>query len=321
MVRSLVVVEMDNGQPTGGTLGLLTKASELGAASAIVFGGDAGVAPLLGVHGCEVLHWSDQPELATGLAQARVDAVAGLVAAEGYDTILLENSPGNADLAAGLAVRLGAGVNWGLLDLASEDGRLTGVAGALEDALLVDVGWTTEVRIGVLRTQALEPVEAARPTTPEPRPYQATFAAHSLRARVVGRSEVDSADTGQLATASVVVAGGRGIARREDFALLEELADALGGTLGVSMPIVDKGWYPHARQVGQTGTTVRPKLYLAVGISGAIQHRVGMAKAGTIVAINSDPSAPIFGIADLGVVGDWNVVIPNLIAGVRARVQ
>ncbi len=134
--------------------------------------------------------------------------------------------------------------------------------------------------------------------------------------RIVERitARVEGAD---IRTADVVVSGGRGLRDRESLALLDDLASALGGVVGVSMPLVDRGWMPHSRQVGQTGNKVRPRLYVACGISGQLAHRVGMEKSKVIVAINTDPTAPIFGICDLGLVGDLHTVVPELARRIR----
>ena len=141
---------------------------------------------------------------------------------------------------------------------------------------------------------------------------------HSLLAELV-EPAVDEAGGPSIEDADVVVAGGRGLGKPEGFALVEELAEALGGAVAATRAVVDAGWYPYSAQVGQTGKTVSPKLYVAVGISGAIQHKVGMQSSGTIIAINKDPNAPIFDYADLGVVGDLNEIVPRLAELVRAH--
>jgi electron transfer flavoprotein alpha subunit len=138
----------------------------------------------------------------------------------------------------------------------------------------------------------------------------------SGKVRIVERAEA-TATQGSIETADILVAGGRGLGKKENLELLEQLAEALGGSVAVTMPLVDRGWYPYAHQVGQTGRTVKPRLYLACGISGAVQHRVGMQKSGTIVAINTDPTAPIFGVCDVGVVGDALEIVPRLTELVR----
>jgi electron transfer flavoprotein alpha subunit len=244
-----------------------------------------------------------------------VDALASLVRQRGFTTVLFENSVVAADVAAGLAARIDSGVNWDLQDLQDRGGALVGVRHALNDTVTVDVGWVGNVRLAVFRIGLFEPVED--PVNCAVQRFEPEFADRSLKVTIAERLGSQTRDAVQLATADVIVAGGRGVRDRESLGLLEELADALGGVVGVSLPLVDRGWYPHQRQIGQTGYKVRPRLYLACGISGALAHRVGMEKSGLIVAINSDPAAPIFGICDGGVVGDLHEIVPELTRLVR----
>jgi len=195
------------------------------------------------------------------------------------------------------------------------DGTLVGTRYALDDSLAVEVGWIGEVQLAVFRLGLHDPVEA--PVDGQVVWVQPALSDYALATRIV-EVRGSSAEAASLATADIIVAGGRGMRDRQTLALLEDLADALGGVVAVSMPIVDRGWYPHSRQVGQTGQKVRPRLYIACGISGQLGHRVGMEKSGVIVAINSDPTAPIFGICDAGVVGDLHVIVPELTRRVRA---
>jgi electron transfer flavoprotein alpha subunit len=314
MQSPLVYVEERDGELVPGAVGLLGKSRELGAEPVAVLCG-SGVRALaagLGRYGAARVLVADDPALAGPLAHPRVDVIARAVEAEGFDTLLFENSSLTADMAAALAARLGAGVNWDLSDLRLEDGELIGQRLALSDTALVDVGWTGEPRIAVMRGGVLEPVEAASgQAEADVEEVEAAVDERSQRVRIVERTE-DEAGQATIQTAELIVAGGRGLDKSENLALLEELADALGGAVAVTMPLVDRGWYPHARQVGQTGHTVKPRLYIACGISGAIQHRVGMDKSGTVVAINTDRTAPIFGYCDIGVVGDALEIVPKL---------
>jgi electron transfer flavoprotein alpha subunit len=217
-----------------------------------------------------------------------------------------------ADVAAGLAARLEAGINWGLVDFDGTQGR----APQLGDTVVVDVGWSSSVRIGVFRAGALDAGEAGGGT-------DVLDAAVELEDFSTSAEMVEQAHAEQqgpsIEDADVIVAGGRGLGEPEKFALAEELAKALGGAVAATRAVVDAGWYPYSAQVGQTGKTVSPKLYVALGISGAIQHKVGMQGSGTIVAINKDPNAPIFEFSDLGVVGDLHEIVPKLTELVRAR--
>ena len=214
-----------------------------------------------------------------------------------------------------MAARLDAGLNWDLSDL-SLDGELVGKRAALGDTVLVDVGWTSSPRLGLVRSGAFEPVEAGG--TAEVETFETTFSDFSTLATLVEQTqEVSSGPS--IEDADIIVAGGRGLGSPEGFTLLEELASALGGAVGATRAVVDAGWYPYSTQVGQTGKSVSPKLYIACGISGAIQHKVGMQGSGTIVAINKDPNAPIFDFCDIGVVGDLHAIVPKLTELVRSR--
>jgi electron transfer flavoprotein alpha subunit len=180
----------------------------------------------------------------------------------------------------------------------------------------VDVTWTSEPRIGLVRAGAFEPSEQAGAGAVEEVPVR--IADWSRAARMVERAHAES-EGPSIEAADVIVAGGRGLGGPEHFSLVEELAQALGGAVGATRAVVDAGWYPYSTQVGQTGKTVSPKLYVACGISGAIQHKVGMQGSGAIVAINKDRNAPIFDYCDLGVVGDVHAIVPKLTELVRAR--
>jgi electron transfer flavoprotein alpha subunit len=321
MESPLVYVEERDGALVPGSLGLLSKARELGLEPvALLCGHGVGdLAEALSRHGAARVLVADDPVLAGPLAQPRVDVVASLVQERGFETLLFENSSLTADLAAALAARLGAGVNWDLTDLRLQDGELVGQRMALSDTVLVEVGWTAPPRIAVMRGGVLEPAQADDAHAPV-EPVAVSVRDAAQRVRIIERT-TEEGEQASIKTADIIVAGGRGLGKSENLELLEQLAEALGGAVAVTMPLVDRGWYPHSRQVGQTGTLVRPRLYIACGISGAIQHRVGMEKSGTIVAINNDPSAPIFGICDVGVVGDALEIVPRLTELARAGVS
>jgi electron transfer flavoprotein alpha subunit len=319
MNRSLVVIEHRDGVVGAGQLAVVSKAREVSeTVDAVAFGSDAGdLSAVLARHGVTVLHVAAGELHGQALARPRVDTVARLVEMEGYEAVFLENSSLAADIAAGVAARMEAGVNWDLQDVWIVDGEMVGSRLALLDTAVVEVGWVGGIRIAVFRAGQLEPS-----TVVEMGPVKIRRLPDEISERVNAVRILSQADGGVvqsgLESADVIVAGGRGLGGPEAIPLLEELARALGGVVGVSMPVVDKGWYPYAHQIGQTGRKVRPKLYIACGISGAIQHRVGMAKSGTIVVINIDPQAPAFGICDFGVVGDLKDVLPRLTELVRA---
>ena len=255
---------------------------------------------------------ADDEGLAAPLPQPRVDVLAKLVRDEGYDTVLFGQSVLAADVAAGLASRLEAGINWGLVDFDGEQGR----APALQDTVVVDVGWTSPVRIGIFRAGSLDVGEVGGAV--DVREAAVELEDFSTAAEMVEQAHAEQQGP-SIEDADVIVAGGRGLGEPEKFALAEELAKALGGAVAATRAVVDAGWYPYSAQVGQTGKTVSPKLYVALGISGAIQHKVGMQGSNVIVAINKDPNAPIFEYADLGVVGDLHEIVPKLTELVRAR--
>jgi electron transfer flavoprotein alpha subunit len=303
-----------------GSLGVLGKAASLGdpdVAAVLVGAGARSLAAEAGRFGAAKVYVADDASLDPPLPQPRVDVLAQVVTEGDYDAVLFANSVLAADVAAGLAARLEAGVNWDLVDLQRRDGELVGTRPALGDSVYVDVGWRSPTRLALFRAGSFDPTPSG---TGEPEVVEVTpqLAEHSTRARVV-EQQLEQASGPSIEDAEVVVAGGRGLGAPEHFTLAEELAKALGGAVGATRAVVDAGWYPYSTQIGQTGKTVSPKLYVALGISGAIQHKVGMQSSNVIVAINKDPNAPIFDFSDLGVVGDVHDVVPKLIELIRAR--
>jgi electron transfer flavoprotein alpha subunit len=317
-MATLVFLEHHEGELQKGSLGALAKAAQLGGDvhGAVLGSGVAEVAATAGEWGATVVHVCDDPALEAPLPQPRVDALAQLVADTGAETVLFASSVLAADVAAGLAARLEAGLNWDLIDLVEADGQLVGKRPALQDSVLVDVGWTTTPRLALIRSGSFEPQQTGG--SAEVRSFETSFEDFSTAARMVEQAH-EEASGPSIEDADVIVAGGRGLGGPEGFAVVEELAKALGGAVAATRAVVDAGWYPYSAQVGQTGKTVAPKLYVACGISGAIQHKVGMQGSGTIVAINKDANAPIFEFADLGVVGDLHQIVPKLAELVRTR--
>jgi electron transfer flavoprotein alpha subunit len=318
-VPTLVYVEDHAGEPVRGALGVLSKATQLGDETAAVVCG-SGVASLadgLGAYGASRVYVADDPALEAPLPQPRVDVVATLIEERGFETVLFGASVLTADIAAGLAARLDAGLNWDLTDIERSDGRLVGKRPALQDSVIVDVGWKATPRLALFRTGAFEPVTQDG-SAAEVERIPVEIQDWSRQAVMLEQAHEEQSGP-SIEDADVIVAGGRGLGKPENFSLLEDLARALGGAVAATRAVVDAGWYPYAAQVGQTGRTVAPKLYFACGISGAIQHKVGMQSAGTIVAINKDPNAPIFEYSDLAVVGDLHQIIPKLTELVRQR--
>ena len=315
-MKTLVYVETYDGEPQRGSLGVLSKAARLGGdVTALVFGaGEAAVT--LGRYGAKRVLVADDPALVAPLPQPRVDVLARLVAERGFDTVLCASSVLASDVAAGLAARLGAGLNWDLTDLELRDGQLVGKRPALGDSVIADVGWKETPRLALMRSGAFEPLETGGEADVER--VAVEIEEWSRRAVMLEQAHEES-EGPSIEEADVIVAGGRGLGKPENFALVEELAKSLGGAVAATRAVVDAGWYPYSTQVGQTGKVVAPKLYIACGISGAIQHKVGMQGSSTIVAVNKDPNAPIFEYCDFGVVGDLHEIVPKLTELVRQR--
>jgi electron transfer flavoprotein alpha subunit len=318
-VSTLVFLEHHGNELLKGSLGVLSKAASLGesdVAGLIAGSGVRALADGAGKFGAAKVYVADDAQLEAPLPQPRVDVLAQVVRDKGFDTVLFANSVLAADVAAGLAARLDAGLNWDLTDVVLEDGKLVGKRPALQDSVYVDVGWTSEPRLALFRPGSFDP--NATGGSAEVEDLQVEFEDFSIAARMINQAHEES-EGPTIEDAEVIVAGGRGLGAPENFSLVEELAKALGGAVGATRAVVDAGWYPYATQVGQTGKTVSPKLYIACGISGAIQHKVGMQSSGVIVAINKDPNAPIFEYSDLGVVGDVHEVVPKLTELVKQR--
>ena len=317
-MKSLVFLEHAGGELEKDALGVLSKAATLGEAVGVVLGeGAKELAARAGAFGASSVYASEDAALATPLPQPRVDVLESLVGTSGADTVLFGATVLAADVAAGLAARLDAGLNWDLVDLELRGDELVGKRPALGDTVVAEVGWTSAPRIGLLRSGAFEPVASGGSAQVED-VGSVSYQDFSGLAALTAQTQEESSGP-SIEDADVIVAGGRGLGSPEGFALLEELAAALGGAVAATRAVVDAGWYPYSTQVGQTGKTVSPRLYIACGISGAIQHKVGMQGAGTIVAVNKDANAPIFDFCDLGVVGDLHQVVPKLTELVRAR--
>jgi electron transfer flavoprotein alpha subunit len=318
-MSTLVFLEHHEGALQKGSLGLLSKAATLGddeLAGVVLGSGVKELASGAGRYGATKVYVFDDPRLEVPLPQPRVDALAKLVGEREFDAVLFPGSVLAADVAAGLSARLDAGLNWDLVDVAREDGRLVGKRPALQDSVYVDVGWKGEPQLALFRSGTFDPSETGGEAEVEE--LSAEFEDFSLAATMIEQAHEES-EGPSIEDAEVIVAGGRGLGAPENFKLAEELAQALGGAVGATRAVVDAGWYPYATQVGQTGKTVSPKLYIALGISGAIQHKVGMQGANVIVAVNKDPNAPIFEFCDLGVVGDVHEIAPKLTELVKAR--
>jgi electron transfer flavoprotein alpha subunit len=311
-MSTLVFLEHHDGELQKGSLGVLAKAASLGDADAVLVGeGVRELAAGAGRYGAETVHVANDASLAAPLSQPRVDVLAQL--AGDYDAVFFANSVLAADIAAGLAARLDAGLNWDLVDVTSE---FVGKRPALQDTVLVDVGWKSTPRLALFRSGSFDPQDTGGDA--EVRDVAVQLEDFSTQTTMVEQAHAEASGP-SIEDADVIVAGGRGLGAPENFTLAEELAHALGGAVGATRAVVDAGWYPYSAQIGQTGKTVSPKLYVALGISGAIQHKVGMQSSNVIVAINKDPNAPIFEFSDLGVVGDVHEIVPKLTELVNQR--
>jgi electron transfer flavoprotein alpha subunit len=292
-------------------------AGEIGSeAHAVVVGGDSLTDELcqsLGAYGVTKVFRAQGPE---GLAQPVIDAMAKVIEDNGHTYALFGGGLLGFEVGAGLAARLGAGVTMEVTEVGVEDGKLVASRPILQDSKISRSRYKDKgVIIGRLNAFEAQERNGGSAAVED---VQVEFAPHSTRATMVQRGEQRGEDV-DIEGADILVAGGRGLGKAEGFQLCEELAGALGGAVAATRAVVDAGWYPYSTQIGQTGKTVAPKLYLAAGISGAIQHKVGMQSSENIVAINKDANAPIFEFSDLGIVGDLNKILPKLTEAVKAK--
>jgi len=308
MAEVLVLVDHVDGAPKKVSYELLTLARELGTPAAVVLGkGASATAPKLASYGAEKVYVCEAAEIDAHLVGPKAAVLAELVANTSPAAVLLASNAEGKEVAARLAVKTGSGL---LTDAVGVTGELVAEQPIFGGTVTVRSKVATGTAIIAVRPNSTPPVEQAGAGTVEP--VSATYSPADLAAKVVDRVVEDKGGRPALADASVVVSGGRGVGAAENFSIVEKLADTLGAAVGASRAATDAGWYPHQNQVGQTGQTVSPQLYIAVGISGAIQHRAGMQTSKTIVAINKDPEAPIFELADFGLVGDLFTVVPQL---------
>ena len=314
-----VFAETVDGAPRPVVLEMLTRARSLGEVEAVALGpGASKAAPALAQHGAKKVYVQEDAAFRDVLAVPAVELLAALIARHQPELVLFGSTYEGRDVASRLSARLGTALIANATDLERKDASFAVVSPVFGGSLLVttlarakpptlvlvrpkaftaDPGGGAQPQVETLT----DPVDTARPA-----------------ARVI-RREKEQAAGPRLEDAAVIVSGGRGLGSPDNFAMLEELAAELGAAVGASRAVVDAGWKPYAMQIGQTGKTVKPTVYIAVGISGAMQHTVGMKGARTIIAINKDPQAPIFKLADLGIVGDVHKVVPQLIEEVRAR--
>jgi electron transfer flavoprotein alpha subunit len=315
MAEVLVLVEHVDGTPKKVTYELLTLARSLGEPAAVFVGnGYENAKDKLAEYGATKVYVAGDAELDGYLVAPKAEVLAQVVQQSSPAAVLIPSSPEGKEIAGRLAVKIDSGV-------------LTDAVG-IEDSFVAQqsiFGGAFNVQSKVSRGT---PIITVRPnsTAPEPAPaspteeqVSVTLSDAAKKAKVLDRVTEKKGGRPELTEAAIVVSGGRGLGEGSNFELIEKLADTLGAAVGASRAATDAGWYPHTNQVGQTGKTVSPQLYMAIGISGAIQHRAGMQTSKTIIAINKDPEAPIFELVDFGVVGDLFNVVPQLTEEIEKR--
>jgi electron transfer flavoprotein alpha subunit len=315
-----VVAEHAGGRPRKITYELLGLAKTLAGpmkVHAVVAGrGVAALADDLGAHGAHVVHAAESPLLEPYTTDAHAQVVGSLLAGAAPGLVLVGSTAAGRDLAPRLAARLDAGIVTDCASVAVEDERVVATRPVMTRKAIARVAFGDGMRIAVVLPNIYPPAPAEAGRSAEVQTVPVGLDPGSVRTRVVEVSAIKR-ETVPLTEADIIVSGGRGLRGPENFALLDTLAGILGAAVGSSRPPVDSGWVPHDYEIGQTGKTVNPQLYIACGISGAPQHLAGMSGSRCIVAINKDPQAPIFGIATYGVVGDVFEILPLLTEEVR----
>jgi electron transfer flavoprotein alpha subunit len=320
MADILVYVLHYEGELNKNSLGAVSEGARLageigGEAHAVLVGDDVSdeLAQKVGAYGATKAFRVNAPQ---GLSQPVVDAMAKVMSDQGHQYALFGGGLLGFEIGAGLAARLGAGVTMEVTEVGVEDGKLVASRPILQDSKISKSHYKDKgVIIG--RLNAFEAKEAGDGSATV-EDVEVELSPQATKLTMVERGEQRGEDV-DIEGADILVAGGRGLGKAEGFELAEDLAKALGGAVAATRAVVDAGWYPYSTQIGQTGKTVAPKLYLAAGISGAIQHKVGMQSSENIVAINKDSNAPIFEFSDLGIIGDLNKILPKLTEAVKAK--
>ncbi|MBL1096722.1 electron transfer flavoprotein subunit alpha/FixB family protein [Streptomyces coffeae] len=318
MAEVLVYVDHVDGAVRKPTLELLTLARRIGEPVAVALGAGAeATAATAAEYGAVKVLTADAPEFADYLVVPKVDALEAAYQAVSPAAVLVPSSAEGKEIAARLALRIGSGIITDAVDLEAGD------EGPVASQSVFAAAFTTKSRVSkgtpVITVKPNSAAPEAAPAAGTVEPLSVSFGDQATGTKVVSRTPRESTGRPELTEAAIVVSGGRGVGGAENFPVVEALADSLGAAVGASRAAVDAGWYPHTSQVGQTGKSVSPQLYIAAGISGAIQHRAGMQTSKTIVAINKDAEAPIFDLVDYGVVGDLFEVVPQLTEEVKSR--
>jgi electron transfer flavoprotein alpha subunit len=311
-----VFAKESEGAPSSGSLELVSKAATMGDVTVFYVGaGSQEAFATLGAHGATSVHHIDTGDVLPSAPASK--ALAELLAGTDASLILFGMGNTDRDVAGRLAARIGSPVVANALDVTNNGSvRVTSeiLGGSL--AVTTEVS-TSEHAIVITRPKAFQ-AEPAGGAIPEVHTVAVPDTGHSGAAVIEGR-HIEASEGPDLEAAAVVVTGGRGLGAEDKFAMMDELAGLLGGAVGGTRAVVDAGWVPYSYQIGQTGKTVKPDVYIAVGVSGAMQHLVGMKGSSTIIAINKDLDAPIFGVADLGIVGDLHKIVPQLIEAIKAK--
>jgi electron transfer flavoprotein alpha subunit len=323
MAELWVVVDHEKGEPKKVSLQMLSAGrrigEKLGHDLVAVFAGTGfdAAKEKLAKYGASKALVAEGEDLEGYLVQPGVDLLTKLVQERSPEVLIFASVPYGKDLASGLAAKLGAGILADVVDIEPQDGGLVCTMSVFGGAM------TTKCRIkGAPQIICVKPnafVAEESPAEAAEERVEVQVSDDAKRVRIADRVQQEAGGRPGVEEAPIIVSGGRGLGGPENFRIVEELADVLGAAVGASRAAVDAGWYPHQHQVGQTGKTVSPQLYVAVGISGAIQHRAGMQTSKTIVAINKDADAPIFGLTDFGLVGDLFKVVPALTEELKKR--
>ncbi len=317
------IIDHTRGEPSKVSLQMLAAgralAGGMGHELAAVFVGTGfdSAKEALAAHGAPKAYVAEHEDFEAYHVQPTVDAIAALAKERSPEILLFASVPSGKDLASAVAAKVEAGVLADVVDIEPDGDRLACTMSVFGGALTTRCQVQGSPQIVCVKPNAFVAEEA--PTELSEERIEPEISDDARAVRIAERVEEEAGGRPAVEEAGIIVSGGRGLAEPENFRLVEELADVLGAAVGASRAAVDAGWYPHQNQVGQTGKTVSPQLYMAVGISGAIQHRAGMQTSKTIVAINKDPEAPIFGLCDFGVVGDLFTVVPALTEELKKR--